>query len=123
MILDTTFLIDVLRDNRIAVDHLRLMELERVKTTSITAYELFQNAKEQEISRINNLLDNLPVLAFTREDAEDAGRIAKTLKDSGKAIDPEDCMIAAIALRENAPILTRNSKHFSRIPGLRIATY
>lgn len=38
-------------------------------------------------------------------------------------IDAIDSMIAAIALLENEPLLTRNTKHFTRIKGLRVESY
>lgn len=38
-------------------------------------------------------------------------------------IDPEDAMIAGIALLSNETILTKNVEHFSRIRNLKIETY
>lgn len=38
-------------------------------------------------------------------------------------IDPEDAMIAGIALINNETVLTKNVEHFSRIRDLKIETY
>ncbi|KAF5434089.1 putative nucleic acid-binding protein, contains PIN domain [Candidatus Methanophagaceae archaeon] len=38
-------------------------------------------------------------------------------------IDPEDAMIAGIALINDESVLTRNVEHFSRIRDLKIETY
>ncbi len=38
-------------------------------------------------------------------------------------IDPEDAMIAGIALINNESVLTKNVEHFSRIRDLKIETY
>ena len=44
-------------------------------------------------------------------------------RSEGEPIDPEDRMIAAAAISTGTPLLTRNARHFSRIPQLRIETY
>jgi len=38
-------------------------------------------------------------------------------------LDPVDAQIADMALEERLPVLTRNAKHFERVPGLNVATY
>ncbi len=38
-------------------------------------------------------------------------------------IDPEDAMIAGIALHNSEVVLTKNVEHFSRIRDLKIETY
>ena len=123
MILDTTFVIDLLNNQAEAIQFLKKLEETPLKTTSITAYEVHQSAREHEKVRVRQFFKCIPVLSFTYEDAEEAGRIARSLKQEGKTINAEDCMIASIALRENAPILTRNIKHFSRIQGLRVVKH
>lgn len=41
----------------------------------------------------------------------------------GSRVAAMDTLIAAGALAEGAPLLTRNVKDFARIPGLRVETY
>ncbi|MBS3136929.1 hypothetical protein J4232_00725 [Candidatus Woesearchaeota archaeon] len=41
----------------------------------------------------------------------------------GIPINPQDSMIAGIAIRNNESVLTRNTKHFERIDNLTIETY
>ena len=43
-----------------------------------------------------------------------------TLSEDANSI---DCMIASIALLENEILLTRNTKHFTRISGLKVESY
>lgn len=45
------------------------------------------------------------------------------IENEGEIIDIEDIMIGAIAKRNNETIITRNKKHFEKIPGLKIASY
>lgn len=41
----------------------------------------------------------------------------------GQRIDREDCVVAATALQEGEPVVTRNTDHFERIPGLDVVSY
>jgi predicted nucleic acid-binding protein len=38
-------------------------------------------------------------------------------------LDPVDAQIAGMALEERLPVLTRNAKHFERVPDLKVTTY
>jgi len=44
------------------------------------------------------------------------------VKEKAK-IDPEDAMLAGIAIQNNEPLLTRNRKDFIGIPELKLETY
>ena len=94
-------------------------------TTVISCFELWQwdglNAKEEQ--RLRDFLKTMIIRPFTQREAEIAGEIQKSLKKKGLEIQSEDSMIAGIALAQQEPLLTRNVKHFERIPGLRVETY
>ena len=47
---------------------------------------------------------------------------AQRIKEKTK-IDPEDAMLAGIAIQNNEPLLTRNRKDFAGIPELKVETY
>ncbi|MFX1474794.1 MAG: hypothetical protein ACFFCO_04845 [Promethearchaeota archaeon] len=49
--------------------------------------------------------------------------IYSQLIKEGHPIDPEDSMIAAIAIVHGETLLTKNPKRFSRVPGLKIEEY
>ena len=127
MILDTTFLIDVLRDRKEAVEKAKELErsFEPVRTTTISVFELWQGVKDlaEEREDIGNLLSSLGMLPFDLESAFLAGDIQRRLIKTGEGIDPEDSMIAGIVLKNKETILTKNVKHFGRIQGLKIETY
>lgn len=57
------------------------------------------------------------------ESAVVAGGIDGNLIKKGLKIDPEDSMIAGIAMSRGETILTRNTEHFGKIEGLNIETY
>ena len=56
---------------------------------------------------------------FSRKHAQRAAQIAADLKN--EPIGFADCQIAACALQDDAELLTFNTGHFRRVPGLRLA--
>lgn len=51
------------------------------------------------------------------------GRILAHLQKLGRSIATMDLLIAAAALADGAPVVTRNLDHFQRVPGLEVRTY
>jgi tRNA(fMet)-specific endonuclease VapC len=130
MILDSTFVIDLLRDNKDA--QLKLQQLlcqgEPIHITCITVFELFQNITEstnslKEREHIKKILSDQPILQLSSDAAEQAGMIKSSLQKSGKSIGQLDALIAGIALTHADTVLTRNVKDFSKIKGLVVETY
>ena len=50
-------------------------------------------------------------------------RLLAATSRSRQPVDAFDLLIATAALLDNAPLVTRNVKHFSRVPGLRVIAY
>ncbi|MFH1978590.1 MAG: PIN domain-containing protein [Candidatus Aenigmatarchaeota archaeon] len=127
MILDTSFIIDLLRNNKEAVEKAKELDkmFEPALTTTVSVFELWQGLKESgsEKGNIRNLLTSLGILSFDLESALLAGDIQRELVKKGDMIEPEDSMIAGIVLKNNETILARNVKHFRKIPELKIETY
>lgn len=65
------------------------------------------------------ILGGLPVIAFTRAHAQRAAELSAQLKL--QQIGFADFQIAATALVDGAELLTFNTEHFGRVPGLRLA--
>ena len=123
-ILALTFIIDLLRGKNDAVKFANGIESELVKVTSITVFEIFKGIKRKDqIEKIGILFDNLIILNLDRKSAELAGELFRELKEKGQEIDPEDCMIAAIAILNNDKLITKNTGHFGRIKKLNINSY
>jgi len=78
---------------------------------------------ETEADRVAGLLAAFPTASFDAPAAARAGEVDARLIREGTPIDPEDAMIAGIALSLGEVVLTRNVRHFSRIPGLRVEGY
>ncbi len=131
MILDTSFLIDLLRGKDQKVKQ-KAEELDRVFTTrevsAITVMELWRGAckaakTKKEKEKVDTLLQSLVIHNFNQTTAKYAAEIEVDLEKRGEMIDLEDIMIAATARATNKKILTRNNKHFKRIQNITIETY
>ncbi len=129
MILDTSFLIDLFKNKPEALR--KAQELDKtsqpIRTTSITVFELWQGLEDLQNpikrNRMEQFLNSQGLLQFDIESAKKAGIIYAQLERRGEIIEEGDCMIAGIALHHNEPLLTRNTKHFQRIKGLKVVTY
>lgn len=69
---------------------------------------------------IDLLLNELPVLPWTLDAAERYGEIAAHLQQTGQPLGEMDTQIAAHALALGLPLITHNTRHFKRVPGLRL---
>ncbi len=129
MILDTTFLIDLLDNDPITVRKSQELDARNnaVFTTTISVFELWQGVSDikdkKKLEQINLLLDTLGLFVLDKESAKIGGKIHSELCSNGLTIQPEDSMIAGICLKHGKKIVTRNIKHFSRIGSLEIETY
>lgn len=129
MILDTTFLIDVLRGNE-SVGSL-LSDCPKSgprKVSAITAMELSEgiylsDSSEREQNSVQNLLSDIRTVPFDTDCAMEAGRISATLVRSGQRIETADIQIAATARVHDESVVTRNTTHFNRINGLSVIEY
>lgn len=69
---------------------------------------------------VDLLLQQFPALPWTAEAADRYGQVAAQLQKSGQSIGEMDTMIAAHALVENLIVVTHNTRHFERVPGLQL---
>ncbi|MGD0690037.1 MAG: type II toxin-antitoxin system VapC family toxin [Candidatus Bathyarchaeia archaeon] len=130
MLADTTFIIDVMRNDTSAVRKAEDLSggSVAIMVGTPTVFELYvgvglsvRSAEERE--RVLGILRSLPHLSLDVASASKAGMIyAQRVKEKTK-IDPEDAMLAGIAIQNNEPLLTRNRKDFAGIPELKVETY
>lgn len=130
MLLDTSFIIDLLRGRKTAVDKIKMLEADSLSTniSSPSIFELFVGISltkkpSSEKKKIMDILLSWGTLTLDSECAALAGNIHGQLIKEGQPIDPEDSMIASIAIVNNETLLTKNTKHFSRVPDLKIEGY
>lgn len=130
MILDTTFIIDIMNNDSKAIEKLRELQKrgEAQIISSISIFELFSGLgksikPEKEKMKIIQALRGQLIAHFDQDAAEKAGFIDGNLRKEGRIIGPLDTMIAGVALVKKEKILTRNLKDFERIPGLEVERY
>jgi len=120
---DTDVLIDFLRDRGDEAGRIEFeLKTGRLCTTSVTAFELWVGAKSpQEKAAIGTLLCALSIIPLDGDGANAAGEIFRTLESKGATIGMADSLIAGICLNRDAMLITRNKKHFSRVPNLKLS--
>jgi tRNA(fMet)-specific endonuclease VapC len=127
---DTSFIIALIRRDSQAESKLEQLtrEAERIFTTPICACELFAGAykstkKDLEIRKVREILSRMELLEFSIQACERFGRIREQMHTGGATIGDLDIMIASIALTNSQPILTRDTRHFEKVPGLDVETW
>jgi tRNA(fMet)-specific endonuclease VapC len=64
------------------------------------------------------LIETYDVLELDLPTLEEAAIIYQTLRVRGEPIEDADILIAATAIRHDATLVTRNTRHLARVPGL-----
>ena len=67
---------------------------------------------------VDSFLQRLPSVEWSIEAADHYGPLKQTLKMQGTPIGDMDTLIAAHALAEKLILVTHNTRHFERVPGL-----
>ena len=123
--LDTSVLVALIRKDREAMEGLRT-EAEAggaVSTTVINLCELYSGAygsrsPQKELEKVQDLLTHTRLLEFGPAAARRYGGLVNDDALKSGPIGDFDLMIASIALESNEKLVTRNTKHFNRVPGL-----
>jgi predicted nucleic acid-binding protein len=132
--LDSSFLIDLLRETSrerpaAAWDFIEALEPSEILGVSIhvicelrAGAELSRRAL-QEHETLDQLLSSLLVSYPDERFAPVYARLVASTTRAGKTGSAMDTLIAASALVDDAALVTRNVKDFSKIPGLRVLSY
>lgn len=97
-------------------------------TTSITVGELIFGARRVDRPELTALVEQVvrraqTVLPFDAAAARTFGELKADLERVGTPLAEPDLRIAAIALTERLTLVTRNVRHFARIPGLLVENW
>jgi tRNA(fMet)-specific endonuclease VapC len=126
-VLDTDTCIAILRGSRFVVER-RAMTQEEVVTTWITAAELWygaakSGAPERNRSAVKAFLGTLRVLGLDPASVQVFGEAKALLERKGQRLADADLFIGAIAVARGATVVTGNTRHYERIPGLQIENW
>lgn len=134
MIVDTSFILDVVDDVEAAVAKERELEAEGVSLVipAMTVLELYVGVGKvaetrEERRTVEAVLGTYPLVEMTPSIARRAGRLlgerlSDTDEGEGPGIGKGDAAIAATALERDEPILAADS-HFDGIDGVTVETY
>jgi tRNA(fMet)-specific endonuclease VapC len=90
--------------------------------SSITLAELRYGADLKRSRKLHRLIDTfiatVAVLPFDQSAADRFGGVGSSLAGRGTPIGELDTLIAAHALAARVTLVTNNTKHFDRVPGL-----
>lgn len=128
MILETTFLVDLERETLRgnvgpAQQFLELHAADQLYITHTIAGELAGGPRTESRESWEELVSLFRILAINRDVCWEYGRAFRFLRDNGLLIGANDLWIAATGLAYKTPVVTRNLRHYRRVPGLDVRTY
>jgi tRNA(fMet)-specific endonuclease VapC len=95
--------------------------------SSITLAELRFGADRRKSAKLHRLIDlfvaSIAVQSFDEECANEFGKLANVLAERGVPIGEADTYIAAHAKTVGTTLVTNNTKHFSRVAGLKLVNW
>lgn len=128
---DTDILSNVLKKNPslILLRRLATVPADQQFTSAITVGEMVYGAYKSNrpdyfLEKLNRLLwPNLQIVSFDETSARTYGRLRANLEKSGVVLTEPDLRIASIALTHNLTLVTGNTQHFSKVPGLKVENW
>lgn len=124
LLLDTNILIDLFRRGTVIEDQILK---EKLSLSVINYLEIEYGNKNSPLRNLQTLRfqqfleeNNVNVLPVNIKIAKKQVDIKIHLEKKGKKLDDFDLLIAATCLTYDLTLVTRNKKHFERIPGLKI---
>jgi len=119
VLVDTSVLIDVLRGDAAAGTVLRdARAAGSLHASEVTRLEVLAGMRTAEETPTHALLAILDWHPLDSRVAELAGQLGRQWLPGNRGIDSADLAIAATAMLLDAPLLTRNIKHFPMFAGL-----
>lgn len=124
-LVDSDWLIDGFLGIPAAVNRLAELRDDGLAVSIISYGELFEGAlgapdPATEFARFRRFLARLTLIGLDDATMERFARLRAALRRRGELIPDLDLLIAATALEGDLTLLTRNVRHFARIPELRL---
>ncbi len=124
-LIDSDWLAEYLKGRKEALDLLATLEANGLAVSLITFGEIYEgiyygpNPPSHE-EGFKRFLRRVAVLPLTQMIMKRFARIRGQLRRQGNLLADPDLLIAATAIQHNLILVTRNRKHFERIPELRL---
>lgn len=122
-LVDSDWVIDALVSIPTAITPLRHLTSDGIAVSMLTFGELYEGAygsqnPQAEVARIQQFLSGYPVINLSDAIMDQFAKTRSQLRSQGQMIPDLDLMIGVTAVVHNLTVLTRNVRHFGRIPGL-----
>lgn len=119
---DSDYVIDYLNGRKQAVELLRSVHAD-LSISIITYGEvlegiLYEKSSQQRLEALHWFLEGTTVIPVDRAIAEMWPQISASLRTARTPLPDADLLIAATAIVAGATLLTRNRRHFERVPNL-----
>lgn len=132
--LDSSLLIDLERETareRLGPAWDAIEALDDAEILAVSVHVVCELRAGAELSRkplqaheeLDRLLSGLLVAYPDDQFAPTYGRLRASIQRGGRPVATMDLLIATAALVDDAPLITKNVKDFSRVPGLRVIHY
>lgn len=124
--MDSDWLIDAAIGRLPAIQLLSRLRTHGVSVSAISVAELAEGAfsdpdPPQVLRPMQELLATFAIVPVASSTAFQFAELRAFLRRQGMLIPDMDLLIAATALEHDLTLVTRNLRHFARIPGLRVA--
>lgn len=122
---DSDLLIDFLKERRAAVSILTPLLEDGLWVSLIVIGEVYDGVlrerdPDEAERQLLNVLERMSVVGLDLDSVRIFGHWRGHFRTTGQKIGDNDLFIAATALRHDLTLVTRNRRHFDRIPGLRL---
>jgi len=126
-LIDTDLIIDALHDHSSALDLLDRLVPSGLAISILTLGELYEGvhrSADPAAHRVgmHQFLDGYRIIGLDDPTMDRFARERATLRQQGLLIPDFDLLIAATALAHQLTLVTRNTRHFQRIPTLQLYT-
>jgi tRNA(fMet)-specific endonuclease VapC len=122
-LLDTNTLIYFFKQQGHVAAHLQQVQASQVALPTVVLFELEYGVLRSTMPEVQQRGRNAAVAAYRvlpldAKSARSAARVKYALEVAGTPIGQRDQLIAGIALANDLTLITRNTREFSRVPGL-----
>ena len=121
-LLDTNICVFYFRENKIVRNKIESIGIENCYVSEITIAELLYGAeksqRQKHFDEVDKILQSMDVLCVF-DTLSVYSKLRVYLEQYGKPVDGFDLLIAAAAIANDMVLVTDNTRHFARIPGLR----
>lgn len=124
-LVDADWLIDAAIGRPRAQRMLDRLSNEGLAVSIIAVAEIYEGAfgtanPQSTLAGLRDFLSDFAILPFTDPIVERFAGMRAMLRQQGQLIPDMDLLIAATALEQNLTLVTRNVRHFTRLPELKL---